>query len=366
MDTVSFWDSYHAAISSIDWYADGEVCTEAMHSAFRLSGAALRPSANVFHIGCGSSALGDILEGEGDDALHGGGAAACGVATAAAEPLRAERGVVVNVDFSEPVIAAQRLRRPASVYEVCDVRDGAACAAAIARALASHSSSGGGHRHRHSGIDTVVDKGTFDALLQKESCAESRADAARCLRNLVDCLTKEPSSTSASGLPAMPRGTITILSIIEPAKRWPFLHWALEGMGARREATVPAPAPAPADLCPRCGSCPVCTGASHSSDSSDSPAPSASLLVPPAVLASPCVSCSVCCELASRASPEGAPSAAADAAASPLVTLRHACRFDSEAFSCRLSAFEINCPPLELPTQKSWFLYLLRFEAMAG
>lgn len=360
MDTVTFWNSYHAAISSTDWYADAEVCWKALQSAFQLlqlSGAALQASGNVFHIGCGSSALGDILEDKHSDELHDCGGPASALSPVAAASHRCERRVVINVDFSEPVIAAQRMRRPSSVYEVCDVRDGAVCAAVITRALSSHSSGTG---YRPSGIEVVVDKGTFDALLQKESCAESRADAARCLRNLVDCLALQAGASSSSSPSSSrrprPCGTIAIMSIIEPQKRWPFLHWALEGMGARRKAPEPAMATASAALRPAFGACPLCAMA-------DSAASSAGVPAPPTVDPAPTADCAHSSDAGAVASPGTEPSVAASAAASPLVTPLHACSFESEAFACRLTALEINCTPLEVPTQKAWFLYLLSFDA---
>lgn len=341
METSKFWDAYHRAVSCTDWYADAELCAEALYFATgSLLQASAQPRASdcVLHIGCGSSTLGDFLEsgrrGDGTSTASEGGI-----------------GVVVNVDFSEPVILEQRRRRPASIYEVCDVRDRDSLGEVVARAIAAE------------GIDLVVDKGTFDSLLQKESCAESRDDAFRCLSNLVQCLSKDVATRDASG-------TVAILSIIEPQKRWPFFQWALRSLlGGSLQPTEGS-----------CGSLCAHRGGTGG-EIDDFHATSASVSRERSVARDDCreattaveATCDcdekeVCRETRCPADSSIAASGGAGSSSSPaLAVLRHRCHLasrDSEA-QCQLFAVEIQRPPLELPSQKSWYLYLLRFDKIA-
>jgi len=126
------------------------------------------------------------------------------------------RPVVVNVDFAPECTALQQARRPSSVYVTGDVTDSVGLQELCDR-----------HGCRHSdgdlpGFDLVVDKGTLDALLQRESDPAAVADGASAVQNLLRCVAR------CSGPVASYSGVVVFFSIIGPDKRWPFLMRQLE------------------------------------------------------------------------------------------------------------------------------------------
>lgn len=197
MNSAAYWDSYHlrseGSSSGCEWYACEADSSAAIASVRRLLGDAT-PARVALHIGCGSSLLGDALEAEG----------LC----------------VINTDFSPVCVAWQRARRAASHYLVADVREDAR--SAIAAAL--H------FPHVDSVVDLVVDKGTFDALLQRGG-QEAVNDAARAFGSLIAC-TRGWSQCGyrgggdCDGVKA--RSAMAILSIIPPSVRMPELVSAIQ------------------------------------------------------------------------------------------------------------------------------------------
>lgn len=194
MQTREYWDSYHRGVRGCEWYCESAAALACLSAARSALGDA-RPLRLALHVGCGSSSLGDGLEAAGPG-----------------QPASA-RVQCVSTDFSPVCIAWQRERRPAGLFAVADVRGDA-------RAALSEALGPGEAVAAAAGADLIVDKGTFDALLQRD--------------------TPEASAAAAEGLAALVRGTrcwaggtrgdcsvLALMSIAAPAKRMPAFAAAL-------------------------------------------------------------------------------------------------------------------------------------------
>jgi hypothetical protein len=207
MDGVAYWDSYHASVTA-EWYGD-DAASHACLSGVRRALGDASPLSLALHVGCGSSLLGDALERGGAPGLR-----------------------VVSTDFSPVCIAWQRRRRPSGAFAVADVRDDARAAlgAALGPAAAA------------AGADLVVDKGTFDALLQRGGGdARAAADAADALAALLR------GTRCWAGGSRGERSAVALISIIAPAVRMPVLVDALRArLGLALAPEAPAAAAAAA------------------------------------------------------------------------------------------------------------------------
>jgi hypothetical protein len=198
MQSAAFWDAYHRGVPANDWYCEPELAVEQLQAIKACFDLAASPRA-IIHVGSGTSTLGDLLEHAADET-----SLVCDGSAPA-------RPVVVNVDFAPECTALQQARRPSSVYVTGDVTDSRSLQELCDRHGGRHSDGG------LPGFDLVVDKGTLDALLQRESDPAAVADGAMAVQNLLRCVPR------CSGPAASYSGLVVIFSIIGPEKRWPFL-----------------------------------------------------------------------------------------------------------------------------------------------
>jgi hypothetical protein len=257
MQSAAFWDAYHRSVPANDWYCDPELAIEQLQAIKACFGLAASPRA-ILHVGSGTSMLGDLLEHH--DASSADETSLVRDGSAPARP------VVVNVDFAPECTTLQQARRPSSIYETRDVTDSGGLQDLCHRNGCRHSDGG------LPGFDLVVDKGTLDALLQRESDPAAVADGAVAVQNLLRCVPR-------CGAPAASySGLVLVFSIIGPDKRWPFFMRQLEAATSQtvHESTC-EPACSPADTAlarpsdvgvasgtlavPECDDCPpLCAG----------------------------------------------------------------------------------------------------------
>lgn len=225
MDSASYWESYHRAVCGVEWYADAATAHAHLGAVRRLLGDAA-PKTAALHVGCGSCTLGDLLEAEPAVTAHTAAAAAAASAAPACARVR-----VLHTDFAPACLEAQRARRPAAAASFAELDVRADPRALLRERLGTPT------------VDLIVDKGTFDALLQRggDAVRDDARDGVAALVIALRAYAAAPQGTSqgkgrlavnadddtASSGAARVRSVLAIISIVPPERRLPMLTDAL-------------------------------------------------------------------------------------------------------------------------------------------